>query len=144
MFAGTIQQNTREVDVILSDQRMPRTSGVQLLEWACQHAPKTVRLLMTGFAELEDAVQAINRSQVYRYLFKPCGNDQMLTMLRDAARTFLMERSHAHLVAELHERIVATVGNPVNHRPVVADDRPAERIHRLRKRVEPRRRRCAR
>src|SRR5438874_12410302 len=45
----------RKVDMILSDQRMPGTSGVELLEWVRQSSPKTVRLLMTGFAELEDA-----------------------------------------------------------------------------------------
>src|SRR5437899_1124697 len=50
----------RDIDLILSDQKMPRQSGIQLLEWVRQNHPKTVRLLMTGFAELEEAVDAIN------------------------------------------------------------------------------------
>ena len=50
---------------------MPRTSGIQLLEWVRHHSPQTVRLLMTGYAEYEDAVEAINRGQVYYYLIKP-------------------------------------------------------------------------
>src|SRR4051794_21381489 len=58
----------RTVDLVLTDQRMPGKSGVQLLEWVRQHSPRTIRLLMTGFAEFEDAVEAINRGQVYRYL----------------------------------------------------------------------------
>src|SRR5208282_1833793 len=69
---------TRDVDIILSDQRMPRTSGVQLLEWVRERAPKTVRLLMTGFAELEEAVDAVNRSQVFRYIFKPWRTEELL------------------------------------------------------------------
>src|SRR2546430_17320484 len=60
----------RAVDIILSDQRMPQTNGVQLLEWVRERAPKTVRLLMTGFAELEEAVEAINPSPVFRYILK--------------------------------------------------------------------------
>src|SRR3974377_835451 len=42
----------RQIDLVLTDQKMPRTSGVQLLEWVRQHSPRTMRLMMTGFAEL--------------------------------------------------------------------------------------------
>jgi diguanylate cyclase (GGDEF)-like protein len=91
------------IDLILADQQMPRMTGVELLEWVRRHSPKTVRLLMTGYQELEGAVAAINRGEVYRYLFKPCGNDQILATLRDAARAFLMERSHGHLLEELRQ-----------------------------------------
>src|SRR5438309_405663 len=53
----------RKIDMILTDQRMPGASGVELLEWVRKQSPKTIRLLMTGFAELEDAVEAINRGK---------------------------------------------------------------------------------
>jgi diguanylate cyclase (GGDEF)-like protein len=89
------------VDLILTDQKMPGASGVQLLEWVRKHSPQTIRLLMTGFAELEDAVQAINRGQVYRYLFKPWRADELLQVLRDAARTYQLERRNEQLVDEL-------------------------------------------
>src|SRR5262245_3948745 len=59
------------VDLVLTDQKMPRMTGVQLLEWVREHFPKTIRLLMTGYAELDDAVEAINRGQVYHYILKP-------------------------------------------------------------------------
>jgi len=94
---------THNVDLILSDQRMPRTTGVELLEWVRQHSPKTVRLLMTGFAELEEAVDAINRSQVFRYIFKPWRAGELLETLRSAARTFTLERSNELLVDQLRQ-----------------------------------------
>jgi diguanylate cyclase (GGDEF)-like protein len=91
----------RSIDLVLTDQRMPRMTGVQLLEWVRQNHPRTVRLLMTGFAELEEAVQAINRGQVFRYLFKPWHADELVQVLHQAAHTFTLERSHERLVEEL-------------------------------------------
>src|SRR3954463_14197117 len=67
----------RPVDILLTDQRMPHRTGVQLLEWAAEHCPDTIRLLMTGFSELEDAVEAINRGHVYHYLLKPWRTDDL-------------------------------------------------------------------
>jgi diguanylate cyclase (GGDEF)-like protein len=91
----------RPIDLILTDQRMPRMTGVQLLEWVRQNHPKTIRLLMTGFAELDQAVDAINRGQVFRYLCKPWHADELLQVLHQACRTFTLERSHEQLLEEL-------------------------------------------
>jgi len=91
----------RNIDLMLTDQKMPRMSGVQLLEWVRERSPKTVRLLMTGFAELEDAVDAINRGKVYRYLFKPWRTEELLQILRDACRTFNLERHNEELLEKL-------------------------------------------
>jgi diguanylate cyclase (GGDEF)-like protein len=99
--AAQVIFHQRPVDLILTDQRMPRTSGVELLEWARQHSPKTIRLLMTGLGELEDAVQAINRGKVSRYLFKPWRADELLQILRDACHTFHLEQRNEQLLDEL-------------------------------------------
>lgn len=93
----------RDVDLILTDQKMPRMNGVQLLEWVRRNYPKTVRLLMTGFAELEEAVDAINRGQIFRYLFKPWRTEELLETLRNASRTFMLERSHEQLLDQLRQ-----------------------------------------
>src|SRR4029077_15081864 len=94
---------TRPIDIILSDQKMPRMSGVSLLEWVRENHPQTMRLLMTGFAELEEAVEAINRSQVFRYIFKPWRAEELLETLRSAAHTFVLESSHEHLLEQLRQ-----------------------------------------
>jgi diguanylate cyclase (GGDEF)-like protein len=93
--------SARPIDIILSDQKMPRMTGVQLLEWVCHHSPRTVRLLMTGYAEHEDAVEAINRGQVYYYLLKPWRIEELLHILRNAAEKFQLERRQEDLLAEL-------------------------------------------
>ncbi len=91
------------LDLILTDQKMPRQTGIQLLEWVRENHPRTVRLLMTGYAELEDAVDAINRGQVYHYLLKPWRTEELLQILRNAAEKCLLERSRDQLLEQLRQ-----------------------------------------
>jgi diguanylate cyclase (GGDEF)-like protein len=93
----------REIDIVITDQMMPGMTGVQLLEWVREHSPHTIRLMMTGLARLEDAVDAINCGQVHRYLFKPWRSAELLQILRNAAKTFTLERSHEQLLDELRQ-----------------------------------------
>jgi diguanylate cyclase (GGDEF)-like protein len=93
--------NQRAVDIILTDQKMPGMKGVDLLVWAREHTPRSVRLLMTGFAEFEDAVEAINRARVHRFLFKPWHADELIQTMRDAGRTFHLEQQNEQLLDEL-------------------------------------------
>jgi diguanylate cyclase (GGDEF)-like protein len=92
----------RSVDLLLTDQRMPGRTGVSLLDWVQRHHPRTVRLLMTGHEELDDAVDAINRGHVYHYVSKPFHPpERLLQALRNAAEKFELERDRDHLVEEL-------------------------------------------
>jgi diguanylate cyclase (GGDEF)-like protein len=93
----------RTVDLVLADQNLPGMSGVQLLAWIQQHSPRTIRLMMTGLARLEDAVDAINCGQVYRFLCKPWRTPELLQVLRSASRTFLLERSNEQLLEQLRQ-----------------------------------------
>jgi diguanylate cyclase (GGDEF)-like protein len=91
----------REFDLVLSDQRMPGMSGVELMDWVRQNRPKAIRLLMTGCAELEDVIQAINRGHVYRILLKPWRVPELLELLRDAAHVCKLERNNDLLNQEV-------------------------------------------
>ena len=91
------------VDLVLTDQKMPRQTGIQLLEWVREHYPRTVRLLMTGYVDLEDAVDAINRGHVYYYLLKPWRTEDLLVILRNAAEKFTLERSRDDLLDQLQQ-----------------------------------------
>jgi diguanylate cyclase len=91
----------RPVDLVLTDQKMPRRTGVQLLEWVRENFPRTVRLLMSSYAELDDAIDAINRGHVYHYLPKPWRIEQLRQVLRNAAEKFQLERSRDQLLEEL-------------------------------------------
>src|SRR6185369_12973520 len=96
----------RDVEIVLSDQYLrddtptPET-GVQLLEWVRHARPATVRLLMTGQASLQDAVDAINHGQVHRFLLKPLNPGHLRETLRDASKSLLLQRSHDELLDQL-------------------------------------------
>lgn len=91
------------IDVILTDLKMPHQTGIQLLEWVRQNHPRTVRLLMTGYAELEDTIDAINRGQVYHYLLKPWRTEDLLQIVRNAAEKRFLESSRDQLLEQLRQ-----------------------------------------
>lgn len=72
------------VDVIVSDERMPGMSGSQFLSEVRQKYPNTIRMILSGQADLEAAVRAINEGEVYRFLLKPCNPADLRVTIRQA------------------------------------------------------------
>ncbi len=80
------------VDVVISDMRMPNMDGAQFLKLVAEKWPDTMRMLLTGYADLTSAVKAINEGQIYRYISKPWeDNDLKLTMQRALEQRFLVK-----------------------------------------------------
>ena len=75
----------REVDVVISDERMPGGSGVEFLETCAREHPETVRVLLTGQADARIASEAVNRAEVFRFLWKPWDDAQVIAIVREAA-----------------------------------------------------------
>lgn len=71
-------------DVIVSDMRMPRMDGAAFLAHARERAPDTVRILLTGQADTESAIAAINHGAIFRFLCKPCPTTELVTTLQQA------------------------------------------------------------
>jgi diguanylate cyclase (GGDEF)-like protein len=91
------------VDIILADLRLPGGSGIELLERAFLTLPGTIRILMTGFADQLDLIEAVNRARVHHFVTKPWNAEQLLATLRDSARRIEIDRAHAHLNDELRQ-----------------------------------------
>ncbi len=66
-----------DFDVIISDQRMPGMTGTEFLEQARDKAPRAIRILLTGYADLEAVRSAVNEGEVYRYITKPWNNKDL-------------------------------------------------------------------
>ena len=72
------------VDVVVSDERMPGMSGSQFLSEVRKKYPHTIRMILSGQADLEAAVRAINEGEVYRFLLKPCNPADLRITIRQA------------------------------------------------------------
>ncbi|MEZ4409197.1 MAG: response regulator [Polyangiales bacterium] len=96
--AGLAVLASRPVAVVMSDQRMPGTTGVEFLSRVKERYPDATRLLFTGFADLRAVIGAINEGSVYRYVAKPWDPDDLTSVLRDAVRRheLLTERDRLH------------------------------------------------
>jgi len=86
----------QEVAVVVSDNRMPGMGGIAFLERAGEVAPDSMRIMMTAHADLETAVAAINRSQIFRFLVKPWDNQELLQAVAEGVERYRMIRSLRH------------------------------------------------
>jgi DNA-binding NtrC family response regulator len=75
---------TRNIDVVVSDERMPGMSGVELLTWVAANCPDAIRIVLTGHVEADTAVRAINDAGVYRFFRKPCNEARLAVAIREA------------------------------------------------------------
>ncbi len=98
-----MQEN--EVHIIMTDQRMPSVTGVELLKNVRHRHPLSIRLLFTGFADLEAIIEAINHGHIFKFVKKPWQPDELLAVVREAAheydRLVKQDEELAHLRAEL-------------------------------------------
>jgi response regulator RpfG family c-di-GMP phosphodiesterase len=103
-----------EVHIVMSDQRMPQITGVELLAKVKSKYPQAVRMLFTGFADLESIIAAINQGHIYGFLKKPWQPEELEAAVRQASAEYdrladaarerekLLEEIHS-----LHDRVTA-------------------------------------
>jgi class 3 adenylate cyclase/FixJ family two-component response regulator len=91
-----------DIHVVVTDQRMPTMTGVQFL----QHIPPekdNIRIILTGFSDIESIIEAINTGMVYRYITKPWDKDELKITIDNAIETIMLRRNNKHLIEELKE-----------------------------------------
>lgn len=76
------------VEVVISDQKMPSLSGVEFFELIIPDYPDPVRILLTGFADIEAVIDAINKGRVYQYINKPWNEQDLLITIRNASEVY--------------------------------------------------------
>jgi response regulator RpfG family c-di-GMP phosphodiesterase len=84
--------------VVVSDLRMPEMDGNRFLREVRETWPETVRMMLTGQADLQSASEAVNEGNVFRFLFKPCPQDVLSKALQDGIRQYRLVRSEKELL----------------------------------------------
>ncbi len=77
-----------EMAVIISDQRMPEMNGTEFFSRTVERFPDTIRILLTGFTDVEDLVDAINSGQVFKYITKPWNPERLRGLVEQATDTY--------------------------------------------------------
>src|SRR5919199_1597973 len=77
-----------EMAVIISDQRMPQMNGTEFLSKTVDRFPETIRILLTGYTDVEDLVEAINSGKVFKYIAKPWNPENLKAVVQQAADTY--------------------------------------------------------
>ncbi len=97
-----LQQHS--ADLIISDMRMPGMNGAELLKQCNEKYPDMIRFLLTGYADLQSAIKAVNEGNIYRYIAKPWDNDNLRTMVAEAIDLrdlrFSNQRLNAHVAEQ--------------------------------------------
>jgi two-component system, NtrC family, response regulator HupR/HoxA len=89
------------VRIVLCDQRMPGTSGVEFLKEVRARWPDPVRVILSGYTEAEDIITGINEGGIYQYLMKPWQPEQLLLALKSAANVWQLQQDNQRLTLEL-------------------------------------------
>jgi DNA-binding NtrC family response regulator len=93
----------KDVAVVITDQRMPRMTGVELLREVRSTQPEAVGIILTAFTDVDVLIEAINLGQVYRYITKPWDAKEVRGVLQYAIERFHLQRENKKLVAQLAE-----------------------------------------
>jgi len=95
-----IEEN-QPISVVITDQRMPGMTGVELLKQVYERFPETVRIILTGFADSEATIKAINDGHIYGYINKPWEPDELKTIVRRASELHSLAIENRRLVEDL-------------------------------------------
>ncbi len=122
-----------DIALIVSDQRMPGMTGIEFLKQAAAIRPHTVRIILTGYTDVSDLVEAINSGVIYKYITKPWVNADLRQTIQRAVEHFETSKDHHSMTlqnARLEERVRGTIQGFVNMvREMIAQRNPALADH---------------
>lgn len=107
--AQTLLVSHNMISLVISDQRMPALTGAELLARAAKTSPETARILLTGYADIDAVIDAVNQGQIVQYITKPWDAINLLSILKPIAerhRLLLENRQLIGQLARLNESVI--------------------------------------
>jgi len=96
------------IDLVISDQRMPEMTGVQLFEKILEEFPDPIRMVMTGYSDMHAIVNAVNKGKIYYYIAKPWKHEELKLILDNALEAYRLKMENRDLAEERNELIIKT------------------------------------
>ncbi len=95
-----------KVHLLITDQRMPRMTGTELLEKTIKEYPDTIRMVITGYSDIEAIIDAINKGQVFRYVIKPWDESELRMTINNAFQLYTAQFEYKKLFQELQDKVI--------------------------------------
>jgi two-component system, sensor histidine kinase and response regulator len=92
------------VPVIITDQRMPEMTGIEFLEQTRAISPDSIRMILTGFTDVQALIDAINTGRVYRYITKPWDDQELFVTLKRAVENYELKCHHDRLFVDVQQK----------------------------------------
>ena len=94
-----------DVHLIITDQRMPEMTGIQFLEKIMHEFPDTIRMILTGFSDVEAIIGAINSGRVFRYITKPWDENELRMTIENARQLYKLQEDRKQLLSDLQLKV---------------------------------------
>jgi len=95
-----------QVGLIITDQRMPEMTGVQFLEKVITEYPNPIRMILTGFSDVDAIIEAINSGRVFRYITKPWNQNELRMAIENAKQLYNLQLNNKNLIKELKAKML--------------------------------------
>jgi two-component system NtrC family sensor kinase len=99
-----ILQRVSPIQIVISDYRMPGTNGIDFLRDVCRNWPDTVRIVLSGFADMAAVVSAINEGQIYKFVPKPWNDDELRIAIWNALERYFLAKKNLMLTEALKRK----------------------------------------
>ncbi|MBN9485405.1 MAG: two-component system response regulator [Bacteroidetes bacterium 43-93] len=93
--------DSQPIDIIVTDQRMPNMTGVEFLESILEKHPDPMRILLTGYADLNAVIDAVNKGKIFHYLTKPWNEDELDMTIKRAYDVYKLKKDEKELTEKL-------------------------------------------
>jgi putative nucleotidyltransferase with HDIG domain len=98
--------NKQPVGIIISDYRMPAMTGIEFLSRVKELYPDTIRIVLSGFSDLDTVTDAINQGNIYKFISKPWDDAQLRTVIEEAFENYLLKTENTQLTEKLQNAYV--------------------------------------
>ena len=90
-----------EIEIILTDQRMPGITGIEFLQSIIETYPDPIRILVTGYSDIEAVINAVNKGRIYKYVSKPWNTDELRDTIEKAYEIYSLRKENEQLTNDL-------------------------------------------
>lgn len=126
--AGLQILQQQPIDLVISDMRMPQMSGADFLEQVALNFPDTVRILLTGYADIDSTIKAVNRGRIHRYVQKPWDSEELLDILSQEMESKRLKRENQQLT-----ELISAQNEELKQLNLVLEKKVEQRTEQIRK-----------